>query len=189
MSSSPLRLLLLADTHLGLPSMEYFASFERALLPALRGEVDLVVHGGDVLYRSRVKPDLVLLDALVEAYKRDLDRTLLRESLQRTPTERLLALQELQRFADVAPGRRESASSWLQRDVIPSVARDLGGRGARDAAAGIGGRWRFARLWRMTGLPPFSIVRSAPPPPRSLATLGMTLPVHGLPLAPAPCSG
>ncbi len=60
MSPRTLRLLLLADTHLGLPSTESFASFERALLPAHRGEVDLVVHGGDVLYRSRVKPDLVL---------------------------------------------------------------------------------------------------------------------------------
>ncbi len=40
------------------------------------------------------------LDAVIEAYKRDLDLTLLRENLERTPTERLLALQELQRFAD-----------------------------------------------------------------------------------------
>ena len=53
-----LRILLLADTHLGLPG--HFAPFERALAPALRREVDLVVHGGDVLYRSRVKPGLVL---------------------------------------------------------------------------------------------------------------------------------
>ena len=60
MPSSNLRLLLLGDTHLGLPSIEHFACVERALLPALRGEVDLVVHGGDILYRSRVKPDLVL---------------------------------------------------------------------------------------------------------------------------------
>ena len=40
------------------------------------------------------------LDAVIEAYKRDLDLTLLRENLARTPTERLLALQELQRLAD-----------------------------------------------------------------------------------------
>lgn len=45
---------------LGLPSNAYFAAFERALLPAYRGEVDLVVHGGDILYRSKVKPGLVL---------------------------------------------------------------------------------------------------------------------------------
>ena len=54
----PIRILLLADTHLGLGE-SHFSSFERSLLPALRGEVDLVVHGGDVLFRSRVKPGLV----------------------------------------------------------------------------------------------------------------------------------
>ena len=55
---SSIRLLLLGDTHLGLPG--HFAPFERALEPAFRGEVDLVVHGGDVFYRSRVKPHLVV---------------------------------------------------------------------------------------------------------------------------------
>lgn len=53
-----LRLLLIADTHLGLPG--FFSRFERALEPAFCGEVDLVVHGGDVFFRSRVKPALVL---------------------------------------------------------------------------------------------------------------------------------
>jgi DNA repair protein SbcD/Mre11 len=52
------RLLLIADTHIGLPG--FFSKFERALQPAFRGEVDLVVHGGDVFYRSQVKPGLVL---------------------------------------------------------------------------------------------------------------------------------
>lgn len=68
-----IRVLLIADTHLGfdLPQRvtrsardrrgeEFFASYERALEPAIRGEVDLVVHGGDVFFRSRVKPGLVL---------------------------------------------------------------------------------------------------------------------------------
>jgi DNA repair protein SbcD/Mre11 len=54
-----LRVLLLADTHLGL-GVEHTERFERALQPALRGEVDLVVHGGDVFFRSRVKPGVVL---------------------------------------------------------------------------------------------------------------------------------
>lgn len=65
------RILLVADTHLGfdLPfhpridrrrrGPDFFANFERALLPALRGEVDLVVHGGDLFYRSRVPAALV----------------------------------------------------------------------------------------------------------------------------------
>ena len=58
----PIRVLLLADTHLGFSpgGDEFFAAYERALLPARRGEVDLVVHGGDVLFRSQVTPGLVL---------------------------------------------------------------------------------------------------------------------------------
>jgi len=67
------RILLLADTHLGfdLPSHprvdrrrrgdDFFANYHRALAPALAGEVDLVVHGGDLLFRSRVQPWLVQL--------------------------------------------------------------------------------------------------------------------------------
>ena len=62
----PLRLLFLSDSHLGLdlpgwPRVErprrgddLFASFERALEPAVRAEASVVVHGGDLFYRSRV---------------------------------------------------------------------------------------------------------------------------------------
>ncbi|HEU4382618.1 MAG TPA: metallophosphoesterase [Anaeromyxobacteraceae bacterium] len=61
-----MRILFLSDTHLGidLPARprvarrrrgeDFLASFERALAPALAGEVDVVLHGGDLLYRSRV---------------------------------------------------------------------------------------------------------------------------------------
>ena len=61
-----MRVLFVSDTHLGfdLPSRprvvrrrrgdDFFQSFERALEPARRGEADVVVHGGDLLYRSRV---------------------------------------------------------------------------------------------------------------------------------------
>jgi len=38
-------------------------------------------------------------DPVIEVYKRDIDRTLLRENLKLTPEERLRKLQELQRFA------------------------------------------------------------------------------------------
>lgn len=67
------RILLLADTHLGfdLPfrprivrrrrGHDFFANFEKALQPALAGEVDFVVHGGDLLFRSRVPPELVAM--------------------------------------------------------------------------------------------------------------------------------
>ena len=39
-------------------------------------------------------------DRVIEAYKKDVDRTLLRENLRRTPDERLQALMALQRFAE-----------------------------------------------------------------------------------------
>ena len=39
-------------------------------------------------------------DPVIEAYKKDIDRTLLRENLKRTPEERLRRLMELQRFAE-----------------------------------------------------------------------------------------
>jgi len=70
-SGAPLRVLFVSDTHLGFdlprrPRVErrrrgpdFFACFERALEPALRGEADVVVHGGDLLYRSRVPASLV----------------------------------------------------------------------------------------------------------------------------------
>ena len=66
-----LRVLFLSDTHLGfdLPSRprverrrrghDFFDGFVRALEPARRGQVDVVVHGGDLLYRSRVPAWLV----------------------------------------------------------------------------------------------------------------------------------
>ena len=68
---SAARVLLLADTHLGfdLPTHprvqrrrrgdDFFRNTRLALEPALRREVDLVVHGGDLLYRSRVPESLV----------------------------------------------------------------------------------------------------------------------------------
>jgi exonuclease SbcD len=61
-----MRLLFLSDTHLGhdLPARpraarphrgaDFFESFESALAPARTGQVDAVLHGGDLLFRSRV---------------------------------------------------------------------------------------------------------------------------------------
>jgi DNA repair exonuclease SbcCD nuclease subunit len=61
-----MRILFVSDTHLGidLPARprvarrrrgdDFFANFERALECAHSGEVDAVVHGGDLLHRSRV---------------------------------------------------------------------------------------------------------------------------------------
>ena len=42
-----------------------------------------------------LEPDLV-----IEAYKKDIDRTLIRENLKLTPEQRLLQLMKLQEFAD-----------------------------------------------------------------------------------------
>lgn len=61
-----MRVLFVSDTHIGLdwparPRVvrrrrgdDFFQNFERALEPARTGAVDVVVHGGDLLYRSRV---------------------------------------------------------------------------------------------------------------------------------------
>jgi exonuclease SbcD len=61
-----LRVLALSDTHLGLDlparprsdrrprGEDFFASFEAAIAPAFTGEADVVVHCGDLFYRSRI---------------------------------------------------------------------------------------------------------------------------------------
>ena len=61
-----MRVLFVSDTHLGFdfprrPRVvrrrrgdDFFQNFERALGPARNGQVDVIVHGGDLLYRSRV---------------------------------------------------------------------------------------------------------------------------------------
>ena len=66
-----IRLLLLADTHLGfdLPvnprinrrrrGHDFLANYAAALQPALCGDVDLVIHGGDVFNRSRPPSSVV----------------------------------------------------------------------------------------------------------------------------------
>jgi hypothetical protein len=60
---------------------------------------------------SRVEVSLAL-DAVIERYKQDVDRTLLRANLRRTPEERLLNLMALQRFAEALrdAGRRARQS-------------------------------------------------------------------------------
>lgn len=66
-----IKILFLADTHLGFDytfkprvirrrrGVDFFRNFERALEPAYQGEVDLVCHGGDIFYRSKVPARLV----------------------------------------------------------------------------------------------------------------------------------
>jgi len=45
------------------------------------------------------KLDETDIDPVIDAYKRDIDRTLLRQNLSRSPEERVLALMALQRLA------------------------------------------------------------------------------------------
>lgn len=66
-----IRILLCADTHLGFdepvrPRVErrrrgpdFFDNFQRVLDDARRRRVDLVIHGGDLFFRSRVPPPIV----------------------------------------------------------------------------------------------------------------------------------
>ena len=66
-----IKLLFLADTHLGFDiplrpriqrrrrGLDFFANFRQALEPAYAGEVDAVIHGGDLFFRSRVPARLV----------------------------------------------------------------------------------------------------------------------------------
>jgi hypothetical protein len=58
-----------------------------------------VCYGAFVTAR-RADPDPELfVDPVVEAYKRDVDRTLLERNLRLTPEERLRQLMQLQKFA------------------------------------------------------------------------------------------
>ena len=56
----------------------------------------------------RHKPIVIEPDPVIEVYKKDVDRTLLRENLKLTVEERLQNLMRLQRFAEEmkAAGRR-----------------------------------------------------------------------------------
>ncbi len=69
--SSHIRLILLADTHLGFdypirPRIErrrrgfdFFDNFQRVLDHAIECRADLVIHGGDFFFRSKIPPKIV----------------------------------------------------------------------------------------------------------------------------------
>ena len=56
---------------------------------------------------TRDRPAASGSDPVIDAYKKDIDRTLIRENLKRTPEERLRQLMKLQEFAEAlqAAGR------------------------------------------------------------------------------------
>ncbi|MGB6866588.1 MAG: metallophosphoesterase [Candidatus Aminicenantaceae bacterium] len=82
-----IRLLFLADTHLGFDypfrpridrrrrGEDFFANYTRALEPAFKGKVDAIIHGGDLLFRSKVPARLVdmALSPLKEAADKGVD--------------------------------------------------------------------------------------------------------------------
>ena len=53
-----------------------------------------------VRIQDEVSPGRSSIDDIIELYKKDVDRTLLREALKLTPTQRLQRLVELTRFTE-----------------------------------------------------------------------------------------
>lgn len=76
---------------------------------------------------SREGADRLQPDPLIEAYKTGVDRTLLRENLQKTADERLQGLIELQRLAEEARGADRAG---LRRPV-PGGGRSGSGRDSK----------------------------------------------------------
>lgn len=82
----PVKALVLSDTHLGLDmpqrprtnrlrrGPDFFRNLERALDIGLEERVDLVIHGGDLFHRSRVRTDWVLsaIDLVRKVTERDI---------------------------------------------------------------------------------------------------------------------
>ncbi|GAC1430201.1 MAG: hypothetical protein NVSMB68_02490 [Thermoanaerobaculia bacterium] len=68
----------------------------RRLLVDLTSNLASRLGSGDEVLRT------FLLDPVIEVFKRDVDRTLIRENLRRTPEERLRGLEALQRLAEEA---------------------------------------------------------------------------------------
>jgi hypothetical protein len=61
----------------------------------------------------------VMMDEIIELYMRDVDRTLLRENLKLTPTERIEQLMEMQRFAEEL--QRAGREARSRREETPAA--------------------------------------------------------------------
>ena len=104
-STGPIRILLVADTHIGFDQPrrprvdrrrrgpDFLACFRAALEPARAGQVGLVVHGGDLLFRSRVPPTLVetALSPLIEVAERGVPVCLVAGNHERSAIPRTLS--------------------------------------------------------------------------------------------------
>ena len=73
------------------------ARLERGSSSPTLATLERLVRGAGFDLRLSLVPR-VALDPLIEAYKRDVDRTLLRENLRKTVDERLRSLTEMQEF-------------------------------------------------------------------------------------------
>jgi DNA repair exonuclease SbcCD nuclease subunit len=157
-SGGAVRILFVSDTHVGfdLPAQprverrrrgpDFFANFERALEPALRGEVDVVVHGGDLLFRSRVPSSLVqhALGPLLRVADRGVPVLLVPGNHERSAIpypllaahERLHVFREPRTFAVEARGVRVAFAGFpYARAVRPSFPSLLAATGYRAVAA------------------------------------------------------
>lgn len=98
---------------------ELFGTTQPRVSDIVRGKVEevsldslvnmLAAAGIDASLSERPGPRPHRADPVVEAYKKDIDRTLIREALRRTPTERVQALEELRALSREAAraGRRQ----------------------------------------------------------------------------------
>jgi transcriptional regulator with XRE-family HTH domain len=73
------------------------ARLERGSASPTLATLERLVRGAGFELRLSLVP-IAALDPLTEAYKRDVDRTLLRENLRKTVDERLRSLAEMQEF-------------------------------------------------------------------------------------------
>lgn len=65
----------------------------------------------DVESRRTPETEESSLDRIIEVYKHDVDRTLLRQQLRKTPDERIRELVEMERFAEVLRGAAVKTTS------------------------------------------------------------------------------
>ena len=141
--TSPLRVLFLSDTHLGFdmparPRVErrrrgpdFYRMFALAMEAARREHVDLVVHGGDVFHRSRVRDDLVLkaLDLVRPVAETGIPVVIVPGNHERSvlPLRLLWTMPNLHVFATLSPvpGFRPWLEQVLGNDELRQGEREL----------------------------------------------------------------
>lgn len=155
-----MRVLFVSDTHLGFdlpqhPRVErrrrghdFFRNFELALEPARRGEVDVVLHGGDLLFRSRVPGSLVAsaLEPLKRVASAGVPVLLVPGNHERSRLpypllalhERLFVFDRPRTFVLEAGGLRAAFGGFpYQRDVRRTFRAVLGATGHASVAADV----------------------------------------------------